>query len=84
MWDESLLTVSRQVGKTWIVHDLCSWRLEQGDRFGDLQEIVSIAKDLAVVRKMQAPTRARAKTMTDVYHVREVNGQEEIELLADH
>ena len=79
----SLLTLARQLGKTWFLHDICSWRLEQGDRFGGPQEIVSIAKDLAVVRKMQQPARARAKSLPDLYKVREVNGQEEIELLVD-
>jgi hypothetical protein len=83
VWETALLTVARQVGKTTLVRDLCAWRLEQGARFGGPQEIVSIAKDLAVVRKMQAPDRMRAKGMRDLYHVREVNGQEEIAWLAD-
>jgi hypothetical protein len=83
IWETSLLSVARQVGKTWVLADLCDWRLEQGDRFGGAQEILSIAKDLAVVRKMQAPARARAKSLPELYAVREVNGQEEIELLED-
>jgi hypothetical protein len=84
IWEASLLSVARQVGKTWVLADLCDWRFEQGERFGGAQEVLSIAKDLAVVRKMQAPARARAKGLPERYAVREVNGQEEIELLADH
>ena len=83
VWETSLLTVGRQVGKTWLLADLCGWRLEQGDRFGGPQELLSIAKDLAVVRKMLAPAMARAKRLPEVYDVRNVNGQEEIQFLAD-
>jgi phage terminase large subunit-like protein len=83
VWETSLLTLARQLGKTWFLHDICSWRLEQGARFGAPQEVVSIAKDLSVSRKMQQPARARAKSLPGLYRVREVNGQEEIELLVD-
>jgi hypothetical protein len=77
-WETLLLTVARQVGKTWLLRDLCAWRLEAGSKFGAAQEIVSIAKDLAVVRRMQEPDRWRAKRLPELYRVREVNGQEEI------
>ena len=40
-------------------------------------------KDLAVCKEVQRPARLWAKAQPDVYKVREVNGQEEIELLAD-
>jgi hypothetical protein len=83
VWETMLLTIARQVGKTWLLHDLCSWRLEQSARFGAEQLVLSTGKDLAVVREMQRPARNRAKQSPDVYKVREVNGQEEIEVLAE-
>ena len=83
VWETALLTVARQVGKTHVLHDLCAWRLEQGGRFGCAQTVLSIAKDLAVVRRMQAPSRVRAAALSDRYHVRNVNGQESITWLAD-
>ena len=82
VWHSVLLTVSRQVGKSWLLRDLCSWRLESAEHFGVEQLIVSIAKDIAAVKEMQRPARVRARNYPDLYKVREVNGQEEIEFLA--
>jgi hypothetical protein len=84
VWDVALLTVARQVGKTWLLGDLCDWRLHAGkELLGAEQLVLSTGKDVAVVREMQRPHRLRAKRDRETYHVREVNGQEEIELLAD-
>jgi hypothetical protein len=83
VWSTILLTVSRQLGKSWLVRDLCGWRLEAGARFGVEQLVVSIAKDVAAVKEVQRPARVRAKFHPDLYRVREVNGQEEIEYLPD-
>jgi hypothetical protein len=83
VWRVLLLTVARQVGKTWWLRDVCDWRLEHAGRFGVEQVVLSTGKDLAVVREMQRPARVRAKGYRDRYKVREVNGQEEIEVVAD-
>jgi hypothetical protein len=45
--------------------------------------VLHTGKDLAVCKEVQRPMRIWAKGRTGEYHVREVNGQEEIELLAD-
>jgi hypothetical protein len=83
-WDVALLTVARQVGKTYALGDLCGWRLHAGaELLGGEQLVLSTGKDVAVVREMQRPHRLAAKRDRETYHVREVNGQEEIELLAD-
>jgi hypothetical protein len=84
VWVVSVLTVARQVGKTYVLGDACGWRLESGEELlGGEQLVLSTGKDVAVVREMQRPHRLRAKRDPSRYHVREVNGQEEIELLAD-
>lgn len=81
VWEEAILTLARQLGKTWVVGALCDWRLHRSDLFGAEQLIVSTGKDLSVVREMQRPYRAMAKGDAERYKVREVNGQEEIERL---
>jgi hypothetical protein len=83
VWETSLLTVARQVGKTWLVADVCGWR-QESEHFDTEQLILSTGKDIAVCREMQRPARVRAKARRDAYKVREVNGQEEIERLDTH
>jgi hypothetical protein len=59
------------------------WRLQQGERFAEPQDVLHTGKDLAVCKEIQRPARIWAKQRKDDYRVREVNGQEEIELLVD-
>lgn len=82
-WETIVLTVPRQLGKSWLLRELCLWRIGQGDRFGEPQDVLHTGKDLAVCKEVQRPARIWAKARPDDYRVREVNGQEEIELLAD-
>ncbi|MBO0743664.1 MAG: hypothetical protein J2P43_01500, partial [Candidatus Dormibacteraeota bacterium] len=82
VWDTLVLSTARQVGKSWLLRELMLWRIHQGERFGEPQDVLHTGKDLAVCKEVQRPVRIWAKQRGD-YHVREVNGQEEIELLAD-
>ena len=82
-WETAVLTTARQVGKSWLLRELCLWRIEQGDRFGEPQDVMHTGKDLAICKEVQRPARLWAKAQPDVYKVREVNGQEEVELLVD-
>lgn len=81
LWEEWLLTLARQLGKSWWMRELAMWRMRQADRFGEPQDVVHTGKDLAVCKEVQRPARVWAKSRTDEYRVREVNGQEEIERL---
>lgn len=82
VWDLALLTLARQLGKTWAMSVLCGWRLEAAiEPFGAEQTILSTGKDIDVVVQMQRPFRVLAKRAPDLFHVREVNGQQEIEEL---
>ena len=83
VWGVAVLTLARQLGKSYWLGDLCAWRLHSGVVFGCGQTILSTGKDVAVCREMQRPHRMSSKRDRDRYHVREVNGQEEIELVAD-
>jgi hypothetical protein len=83
VWETLVLSTARQVGKSWLLRELMLWRIHQGDRFGEPQDVLHTGKDLAVCKEIQRPARVWAKARTQVYKVREVNGQEEIEYLAD-
>ena len=83
VWDEAATTLARQVGKSWALRELAMWRLHQGDRFGQAQDVVHTGKDVAICKEVQRPARIWAKARPESYKVREVNGQEEIERLAD-
>lgn len=83
VWETAVLSTARQVGKSWLLRELCLWRIHQADRFGETQDVLHTGKDLAVCKEVQRPARIWAKARRDAYRVREVNGQEEIELLAN-
>jgi len=84
VWETATLSTARQVGKSWLLRELCLWRMHQAERFGEPQDVLHTGKDLAVCKEIQRPARVWAKGRHDGrYKVREVNGQEEIELLAD-
>jgi hypothetical protein len=83
LWETLVLSMARQLGKSWLLRELCLWRIHQGERFGEPQDCLHTGKDLAVCKEVQRPARVWAKARPSVYKVREVNGQEEIELLED-
>src|SRR5262245_47786932 len=83
VWETIVLSMARQLGKSWLLRELLFWRIHQGERFGEPQDVLHTGKDLAVCKEVQRPARVWAKARTATYKVREVNGQEEIELLDD-
>ena len=83
VWDALILTLSRQLGKSWLLRELLLWRMHMGDHFGEPQLVLHTGRDLAVCKEVQRAARIWAKGLPGVYKVREVNGQEEIERLAD-
>jgi hypothetical protein len=82
VWETIILSMPRQLGKSWLLRELCLWRIHQGTRFGEPQDVLHTGKDLAVCKEVQRPARVWAKARPE-FKVREVNGQEEIELLED-
>ena len=83
VWEAWILSTARQVGKSWLLRELCLWRMHQGERFGEPQDVLHTGKDLSICKEVQRPARAWAKAKPLEYRVREVNGQEEIERLED-
>ena len=82
-WETLILTLARQLGKSWLLRELILWRIREGKRFGEAQDVMNTGKDLAVIKEVQRLARLWAKQRPDEYRVREVNGQEEIEYLLD-
>ena len=83
VWETAIASTARQVGKSWLLRELCLWRIHQGERFGEPQDVLHTGKDLAVCKEIQRPGRLWAKARADEFAVREVNGQEQIERLED-
>ena len=77
VWWSVLVSTPRQVGKSWTLRVLLSWRIHQAERFGEVQLALHTGKDLNVCHEVQRPARAWARTRG--YKVRETNGQQEIE-----
>ena len=83
VWEQLVLSMARQLGKSWLLRELMLWRIHQGDRFGEPQDCLHTGKDIAVCKEVQRPGRIWARAQPDLYKVREVNGQESIEYLPD-
>jgi len=82
VWETLVLSMARQLGKSWLLRELCLWRIQQGAHFGEPQDVLHTGKDVAICKEVQRPARYWAKARAE-YRVREVNGQEEIEFLLD-
>jgi hypothetical protein len=83
VWEVLILSMARQLGKSWLLRELCLWRIHQSERFGEPQDVLHTGKDIAVCKEVQRPARIWAKARPKLYRVREVNGQEEILFSAD-
>jgi hypothetical protein len=83
VWETVLLTMARQLGKSWLLREMLLWRIHQGERFGEPQTVVHVAMNLAVVKEVQRDARLWAAHDPGKYRVVQTNGQEFIELLED-
>ena len=61
VWETMVLSMARQLGKTWLLRELLLWRIHQGERFGEPQDVLHTGKDLAVCKEVQRPARIWAK-----------------------
>lgn len=81
VWECLLLTLARQLGKSWLLRVLFMWRIHHADRFGEEQTVLHTGKELGIVKDVMRPAVRWAKAHPDWYRVREVNSQEEIEVI---
>ena len=49
-WPTVVVTVARGAGKSWFLQAMMTWRLLQAERYGEPQELVSVAQTQAVAR----------------------------------
>jgi hypothetical protein len=83
-WQSALVSTARQVGKSLLLRELCSWRLDEAGRlFPPGQLILHIGRKLSVAVEIQRPARRRAKLSPDLYKVREFYGEQQIERIDD-
>jgi hypothetical protein len=60
VWLEYLVTVARQVGKSWLLRELALWRLRHGtERWGE-QLVLHTGKDMGILRTVLRPAQAWA------------------------
>lgn len=83
VWEAAILSVARQLGKSWLLRELLFWRIHQGKRFGMPQDVVHTGKDLAICMEVQRPARLWAQDRPQDYKVMVANGKEQIEYLGD-
>jgi hypothetical protein len=55
VWETLLLTMARQLGKSWLLRELLLWRMHQADRFGEPQDVLHSGKDLQVCLEVMRP-----------------------------
>ena len=56
-WLEWLLSVARQLGKSWFIRELALWRVRQAERIGEPQEVLHVANKLGIADAIQAGAR---------------------------
>lgn len=78
-WPVIVLTVPRQCGKSWLSRAVMSWRLFQGDRFGEPQSLLHVSSQRQIARELWKMS-ARDLEAKAGAKVRMSNGQEAIEI----
>lgn len=84
VWRTLILTLARQLGKSWLMRVLFLWRMHHGHLFGEEQTILHTGRTVGVLREVFRLAARYARERPDVYSVREVNSQEEIDCVVDH
>jgi hypothetical protein len=60
-WSEAILSTPRRAGKSWLLRELCWWRLIHGpERFGEDQTILHTSRTLVVTHDVARPAMRRA------------------------
>lgn len=83
VWEVLLLTMARQLGKSWLLRELLLWRIHQGERFGEPQDVLHTGKDLQVCKEVLLKAWHWADGRPG-YKLGRANGEQMIELLSDH
>jgi hypothetical protein len=79
VWDTVLLSGPRQIGKSWLERGLCSWRIEQSERWGEEQALLHVAHKLIAAQEVWRPAARWAVGEYGRGSVRWANGEQQIE-----
>lgn len=61
VWSEAILSTPRRAGKSWLIRELCWWRLVKGpSMFGEAQSILHTSRTLLVTHDVARPAFRRA------------------------
>jgi hypothetical protein len=82
VWETLLLTMARQLGKSWLLRELLLWRIHQHDLFGEPQDVLHTGKDLQVCKEVLRPALYWAEEQPG-YKVGRANGEQFIEWKRD-
>jgi hypothetical protein len=83
VWETALLSMARQLGKSWLLREVMMWRVHQGPRFGGPQTVVHIAMSRGHALEVFDPEQRWALARPELYDGSQVNSEESIELLED-
>src|SRR6185436_12526833 len=83
VWETMVLSMARQLGKSWLLRELLLWRIHQSHWFGETQDVLHTGKDLQVCKEVLRPAIYWAEEQPG-YKVGRANGEQYIEHLADH
>jgi hypothetical protein len=78
VWETALLSMARQLGKSWLLREVLMWRLHQGERFGEPQELVHVAMSVAHALAVFNPEQSWADARPAEYATRKVQTEEAI------
>jgi phage terminase large subunit-like protein len=77
VWRNVLLTMARQVGKSWLIRAIILWRIQQGERWSEDQAIMHCAHRMATAIEVWRPGQRWA--LEQGWHVRVTNGEQMVE-----
>lgn len=83
VWLVLILTLARQLGKSWLLRLILAWRLHQGPRFGQPQRLVHMSSQMSQVRDVMAAEVRHAELRPDLYETLDNNNDTSIELISD-
>jgi hypothetical protein len=83
VWLVAILTLARQLGKSWLLWLILSWRLHQGDRFQTPQRLLHMSIQMSQVRDVMEREIRIADQFPELYDTLDNNNDTSIEWLAD-
>jgi hypothetical protein len=84
VWEQIIVSMARQVGKSYLLRLLALWRMHHGHLFGgEPQLVLHTASSLSIAREVIAPAQRWAQLQDGEYKVRFTNGELEIYRNAD-